>query len=66
MSHEGGWKGGGRNRCAHEITDCSSKICLLQRTQQARKIGGRREANLYGSRSTGLINVGREVRGRLF
>ena len=26
---------GEENRCAHEITDCSSKICLLQRTQQA-------------------------------
>jgi hypothetical protein len=41
---------------------CSKQLALLQSAQQAGKMGGGREAYLYGSGSIGLLKVGREVR----
>jgi hypothetical protein len=40
---------------------CPEQLGLLQRTWQAEKIGGAREAYLYGSGSPGLMKVDREV-----
>jgi hypothetical protein len=38
---------------------------MPQRSEQAGKVGWRREASLYGPGSPGLMKVGGEVRGEL-
>lgn len=53
----GVWENGG----LPGIAGCSGQRDLAQRTQKARKMGCRREANLYGSVMSGLIEMGEEV-----
>ena len=47
-----------------ELASCSEQLNLLQKTQQAEKMGRARDAYMYGLRPAILIKLGRAVAGQ--
>lgn len=45
------------------IVGCLGLLVVLQRSQQVAKMDGRREANMFGSGSSGLMKAGRKLAG---
>lgn len=52
------------NGAQEGIVGCLGLLVVLQRSQQVAKMDGRREANMFGSGSSGLMKAERKLAGQ--